>query len=73
MSAYPGRRFPAPASAEAVETPCIGICNMDRARGICQGCGRTIDEIAGWMQMSPQERARVMHALPARLERRGRD
>lgn len=67
MSAFQGRRFPAPAAAEAVETPCIGVCNMDRARRICRGCGRTIDEIAGWTQMSADERAGVMAVLADRL------
>ncbi|MCB1481867.1 MAG: DUF1289 domain-containing protein [Rhodobiaceae bacterium] len=71
MSAFQGRRFPGPPSAEAVETPCIGICNMDRTRGICRGCGRTIDEIAGWTQMSAAERARIMSALPERLRTGG--
>ena len=67
MSAFQGRRFPAPPKAEAVETPCIGTCNMDRTRGLCRGCGRTIDEIAGWTQMSAAERASIMEALPERL------
>ena len=46
MSAFQGRRFPGPPSAEAVETPCIGICNMDRTRGICRGCGRLNSSVA---------------------------
>lgn len=67
MSAFQGRRFPAPSRAEAVESPCINVCNMDRARGICRGCGRTIDEIAGWTQISSDERSRIMATLPERL------
>lgn len=34
-----------------VESPCVGICQLD-ARSVCSGCGRTIDEIAGWSQAS---------------------
>ncbi|MCB1478741.1 MAG: DUF1289 domain-containing protein [Tepidamorphaceae bacterium] len=67
MSAFQGRRFPSPLRAEAVETPCIDVCNMDRARGMCRGCGRTIDEIAGWTQLSAAERSRIMAVLPERL------
>ncbi len=29
-------------------SPCVDICRMDAASGFCEGCLRTIDEIAGW-------------------------
>jgi predicted Fe-S protein YdhL (DUF1289 family) len=32
-----------------VESPCIGVCNIDfDVTDICQGCGRSIDDIANW-------------------------
>lgn len=31
-----------------VSSPCIGICRMDARTGLCEGCFRTIDEIAQW-------------------------
>ncbi|WP_394779416.1 DUF1289 domain-containing protein [Undibacterium sp.] len=34
--------------AGPVPSPCIGICKMDEAAGICSGCFRTIDEIIRW-------------------------
>ena len=34
---------PAPA---AVPSPCIAVCRMDAATGWCEGCLRTLDEIA---------------------------
>ena len=47
-------------------TPCIGICTLD-ARGLCEGCGRTGEEIARWMYMSAAERAHLMQdVLPRR-------
>lgn len=53
-----------------IETPCLKICMLDARSGLCLGCGRTIDEIAGWAAMSAAERTRVMAELPARLAAR---
>jgi predicted Fe-S protein YdhL (DUF1289 family) len=39
---------------------------MDPRRGLCLGCGRTLDEIARWAQMSDADRERVMAELPLR-------
>lgn len=36
--------------------------------GYCFGCGRTRDEIAGWIGYTDQERRSIMESLPARLE-----
>ena len=51
----------------AIESPCIQICSIDDATGLCTGCGRTLDEIAGWAAFSPETRRAVM----ARLEGAG--
>jgi predicted Fe-S protein YdhL (DUF1289 family) len=52
----------------AIESPCILVCSMDDKTGYCFGCGRTRDEIAGWLDMTSPERRDVMALLPARLE-----
>lgn len=51
-----------------MELPCILVCSIDMKTGYCFGCGRTRDEIAGWMTYSSQERREIMAGLPARLE-----
>lgn len=51
-----------------MESPCILVCSMDDKTGYCFGCGRTRDEIAGWIEMTDAERRDVMNLLPARLE-----
>jgi predicted Fe-S protein YdhL (DUF1289 family) len=39
---------------------------MDARSGLCIGCGRTLDEIAGWTDMSAEERRAILALLPAR-------
>ena len=51
-----------------MESPCILVCSMDDKTGYCFGCGRTRDEIAGWIDMTSAERRAIMALLPARLE-----
>ena len=52
----------------AIESPCILVCSIDAETGFCFGCGRTGDEIASWIGMSPADRRVVMEELPSRLE-----
>jgi predicted Fe-S protein YdhL (DUF1289 family) len=54
----------------SVATPCVKVCTLDSAAGICLGCGRTLGEIERWLRMGNDERARIMAELPARLETR---
>lgn len=51
----------------AIDSPCILVCSIDEASGFCVGCGRTRDEIAGWISYTEEERRSVMAALPKRM------
>jgi predicted Fe-S protein YdhL (DUF1289 family) len=55
---------------DLAETPCLGICLMNPADGLCAGCARSLDEIARWSTMSDAERRAIMDALPDRRVRR---
>jgi hypothetical protein len=55
-----------------IESPCIKICTYEPGSGVCSGCGRTLDEIARWSQMSGEERRRIMAQLPTRLNKNAR-
>jgi predicted Fe-S protein YdhL (DUF1289 family) len=42
-----------------VPSPCISICRMVAETALCEGCFRTIPEIAGWRRMSDDEKRAV--------------
>lgn len=48
------------------DSPCKKVCVVHPEARICIGCHRTIDEIAGWGRMSPEERRAVWDQLPGR-------
>lgn len=54
-----------------IPSPCITVCRVDEPRGLCLGCGRTLDEIAAWATCDDAMRADVLTALPARLDALG--
>ena len=59
----------------AIPSPCILVCAIEPESGYCYGCGRTRDEIAGWMTMDNRQKAELTDVLPDRvagLERRPR-
>lgn len=49
-----------------VASPCISVCVMDRATGLCSGCLRTLDEIASWSALDDDARRAIVARLPAR-------
>jgi len=51
---------PTPAS------PCIQVCRIDPASGICRGCLRTLDEIAGWSNSTSAEKREVLDRVHER-------
>lgn len=53
----------------AVATPCVQVCVVDGASGLCLGCYRTLSEIAGWSRLTDERRARIMTELPSRRGR----
>jgi uncharacterized protein len=59
---------PAPGAPEPIESPCNDICVIDPEAGLCEGCLRSLDEIAEWGLYSPAERRRIIDQLPRRSE-----
>ncbi|WP_416378998.1 DUF1289 domain-containing protein [Bosea sp. (in: a-proteobacteria)] len=51
----------------AISSPCIKLCQLDPATRLCLGCGRSLNEIGRWSNLSEAERRAIMTELPARL------
>jgi predicted Fe-S protein YdhL (DUF1289 family) len=54
----------------AISSPCVKLCVIDPASKLCEGCGRTLAEIARWSSLSEPERRAIMAQLPKRLAAR---
>ncbi|MEL6621344.1 MAG: DUF1289 domain-containing protein [Pseudomonadota bacterium] len=52
-------------------SPCIGICVLDPASGLCRGCVRSGAEIGAWSTATPDEKLAVWQAAPERAARIG--
>lgn len=60
---------PASPPPRSIASPCVMVCTVDGASGLCLGCLRTLQEIATWSRMTDEGRAAVMAELPGRKSR----
>lgn len=50
-----------PAAVEGeICSPCIDVCRLNPATGLCEGCLRTVGEIAAWSAYSDDEKRAVL-------------
>jgi predicted Fe-S protein YdhL (DUF1289 family) len=49
-----------------IPSPCISVCRMDTRTGLCEGCLRTLDEIAAWSVLDDAAKRAVWKLLPQR-------
>ncbi|EHA16277.1 DUF1289 domain-containing protein [Halomonas sp. HAL1] len=47
-------------------SPCVQICQIEPSTSLCNGCGRTLDEIAVWGAMTEAEKAPVWERLESK-------
>ena len=50
-------------------SPCVKFCVLDPGPGLCSGCGRSLDEIAGWSASARRNGAEFMAELPERMKK----
>ncbi len=55
-------------SLQSVPSPCINVCRMDDATGLCTGCHRTLDEIAGWSTLDDDGKRAIWTLIGERVQ-----
>jgi uncharacterized protein len=58
---------------EEPASPCVEVCRIDTVTGLCLGCRRTLDEIAGWRDFSAAEKKAVLERLASRNNKPRKD
>ena len=53
-------------SAGDPPSPCVSVCSIDAASGLCAGCLRTLGEIAAWSTLDAAARRSVWLAIARR-------
>jgi predicted Fe-S protein YdhL (DUF1289 family) len=71
MTGQPKLELVPGARADEAASPCINVCRMDERRGLCEGCFRTIDEIACWSGYAREDRLAVLARIEARRRAAG--
>ena len=56
------------ATGKSFVSPCVSVCRMDAGSGLCLGCLRTLEEIAGWAQWDTQGQLAVWKKIGQRLK-----
>jgi uncharacterized protein len=54
-------------AGDDVPSPCVSICRMNPQTDLCEGCLRTLDEIAAWGRMDDASKREVWGAIGQRL------
>jgi len=50
-----------------VPSPCTGLCTLSPSRRLCLGCGRTLEEIQAWPELTDAERRSVLSRIETRI------
>ncbi|MBC7917477.1 MAG: DUF1289 domain-containing protein [Rhodoferax sp.] len=53
--------------AADIPSPCINVCRIDPVQAICNGCFRTLDEIAAWGMADDEAKRQVWAQIAERL------
>ena len=45
-----------------IDSPCVNLCKLD-SDFVCEGCGRTIDEVLKWPEYTDEQKHAVLDRL----------
>ena len=51
-----------------VPSPCVSVCVVNPNTGLCEGCLRNLEEVAGWGQMPSGQQKEIWQRIQARCE-----
>ena len=54
-----------------IPSPCQNMCQMDPGSALCLGCRRTLQEIAQWLEMTPEEKLATLERVAQRARALG--
>ena len=61
------KRAPGIAAQTDIQSPCISVCRMGDNSGLCMGCFRTGEEIAGWSSAGDDGKRGVWKLIEQRM------
>ena len=50
-------------AAQHPSSPCTNLCTINPKTGLCDGCGRTLEEIEQWGWMTPEQKIAVLRRI----------
>ena len=51
-----------------VPSPCVSICVVNPNTGLCEGCLRTLNEVAAWGQLPSAQQREVWQLIQVRCD-----
>ena len=61
-------RAPAVGAGGDIPSPCVSICRVNERTGVCEGCFRTLGEIAGWSSADDAGKRRIWKLIEQRMD-----
>ena len=52
-----------------IKSPCTELCIIDDDTGLCVGCYRTSDEIAGWSDFNYEKKREILQEIVLRADK----
>ena len=67
LESIASRAILARATGQNLPSPCVSVCRMSEDTGLCEGCGRTLDEIIAWSTADEPAKCAIWAQIEQRL------